>query len=164
MAVNVKKAIGAGIAAGLISGLVKMGWENVFPPRTVERDAKNPPYKTMKMLGIPDKVIHQNYSFSGHKIEWPGFIIHYGFSVSWAVLYELLRHKYPAITKDHGTWYGIGVWAAFHLGVMPALNVVPSAKEQPKDEHLSELVGHMVWMWTNDLVGGKVYDELIDKE
>ena len=32
MAVNVKKAIGAGIAAGLISGLVKMGWENVFPP------------------------------------------------------------------------------------------------------------------------------------
>lgn len=164
MAVNVKKAIGAGIAAGLISGLVKMGWENVFPPRTEERDAQNPPYKTMKFLGIPDKLIHKNYTYSGHQIEWPGFIIHYGFSVSWAVLYELMRHKYPAITKDHGTWYGLGVWAAFHLGVMPALNVVPSAKDQPKDEHLSELVGHMVWMWTNDLVGSKVYDELKDKD
>lgn len=164
MAVNVKKAIGAGIAAGLISGLVKMGWENVFPPRTEERDAQNPPYKTMKLLGIPDKLIHKNYTYSGHQIEWPGFIIHYGFSVSWAVLYELIRHKYPTITKDHGTWYGIGVWAAFHLGVMPALNVVPSAKDQPKDEHLSELVGHMVWMWTNDLVGSKVYDELKDKD
>ncbi|HIW90001.1 MAG TPA: DUF1440 domain-containing protein, partial [Candidatus Ligilactobacillus excrementipullorum] len=119
MAVSVKKAIGAGIAAGLISGLVKMGWENVFPPRTEERDAENPPYKTMRMLGLSDQVLRQKYTFSGHEIEWPGFIMHYGFSVSWAVIYELLRHKFPAITKGHGTWYGIGVWAVFHLGVMP---------------------------------------------
>ncbi|GBG94204.1 membrane protein [Ligilactobacillus salitolerans] len=164
MAMDAKKALGAGIAAGLISGLVKLGWENVLPPRTADRDAENPPYKTMKLLGVPDKLIHQKYHFSGHEIEWPGFIIHFGFSASFAALYELLRHKYPAIAKDHGTLYGIGVWAAFHLGVMPALNVVPSAKDQPKDEHVSELLGHMVWMWTNDLVGKKIYAELTNKK
>ena len=164
MTLDFKKAVGAGIAAGLISGLVKMGWENVFPPRTEERDAQNPPYKTMKMLGLPDSLIHQSYTYSGHKLEWPGFIIHYGFSVSGAIVYELLRRKYPAITKGHGTLYGLGVWSVFHLGVMPALKVVPSAKDQPTEEHLSELVGQMVWMWTNDLVGGKVYDELTSKD
>ncbi len=32
----------AGAAAGLVSGLVKLGWEALLPPRTPERDATNP--------------------------------------------------------------------------------------------------------------------------
>lgn len=32
-----------GIIGGILSGIVKLGWEVMFPPRTPERNATNPP-------------------------------------------------------------------------------------------------------------------------
>ena len=31
---SLKNTLVAGLAAGVISGLVKLGWENILPPRT----------------------------------------------------------------------------------------------------------------------------------
>ena len=36
-------ALLVGLIAGLVSAIVKFGWEVPFPPRTPERDATNPP-------------------------------------------------------------------------------------------------------------------------
>jgi len=41
------KLLIAGIIAGLLSGVVKLGWEVMFPPRTPSRDATNPPQQHM---------------------------------------------------------------------------------------------------------------------
>ena len=41
--INWGKSITVGITAGLVAGLVKLGWENILPPRTPERDQTNPP-------------------------------------------------------------------------------------------------------------------------
>ncbi|MCT3570486.1 DUF1440 domain-containing protein, partial [Levilactobacillus brevis] len=87
-------------------------------------------------------------------------VIHFGFSTTFAVLYQILGEKVPAIKKDAGTWFGLAIWVAFHLGIMPVMGTVPTAKEQPKDEHISEALGHIVWMVTNDLVGTDVYRRL----
>ena len=35
--INYKAALVAGVAAGFVSGLVKLGWENLMPPRLVRR-------------------------------------------------------------------------------------------------------------------------------
>ena len=40
---SIVKLAAVGAVAGLVSGLVKLGWENILPPRTPERDATNPP-------------------------------------------------------------------------------------------------------------------------
>ena len=40
---NYKHVLLAGVSAGVISGLVKLGWENILPPRTPERNKVNPP-------------------------------------------------------------------------------------------------------------------------
>ena len=53
---NLKAAIKAGTAAGLISGLVKLGWEDVLPPRTPERNATNPPQRLLEHFFFYDKV------------------------------------------------------------------------------------------------------------
>ena len=42
------------------------------------------------------------------------------------------------------------------------MGTVPSAKEQPKEEHLSEALGHIAWMWTNDIVGRELYRRLTE--
>ena len=41
-----KNVLIAGTAAGVISGLVKLGWENILPPRTPERN-KTIPHKNL---------------------------------------------------------------------------------------------------------------------
>ena len=44
------KLLIAGIIAGLLSGVVKLGWEVMFPPRTPSRDATNPPQQLLQLL------------------------------------------------------------------------------------------------------------------
>lgn len=154
-------AIIAGTAAGVVSGLVKLGWENVLPPRTEERDATNPPQTLLQQFGVPAKVTHATYHYSGHELPWVSYVIHFGFSTTFAVLYQILGEKIPAIKKDAGAWFGLAIWVAFHLGIMPAMGTVPSAKEQPEEEHVSEALGHVIWMVTNDLVGDEVYRRLV---
>lgn len=158
---NLPAAILAGGVAGVVSGLVKLGWENILPPRTAARDATNPPQTLLQQLGVPAKVTHATYHYSGHTLPWVSYVIHFGFSTTFAVLYQIVGEKLPLIKKDAGTWFGLTVWIAFHLGIMPAMKTVPSARQQPKEEHLSEALGHIVWMVTNDLVGEEVYRRLV---
>lgn len=44
------KSVWFGIIAGMISGMVKIGWEKILPPRTLARDVVNPPqqYRTRR--------------------------------------------------------------------------------------------------------------------
>ena len=37
------KSIWYGFIAGMISGMVKIGWEAILPPRTIARNMTNPP-------------------------------------------------------------------------------------------------------------------------
>lgn len=157
-------AVLAGGAAGILSGLVKLGWENVLPPRTAARDATNPPQTLLQQLGVPAKLTHATYRYSGHELPWVSYVIHFGFSTTFAVLYQIIGEKLPGIKKDAGTWFGLTIWLAFHLGIMPAMGTVPAAKDQPLSEHVSEALGHVVWMVTNDLVGTSVYHRLVHEK
>lgn len=157
---NLKKAVIAGTAAGLVSGLVKLGWENVLPPRTEERDETNPPQKLLQQLGIPKSITHLTYRYSGHDLPITSYLVHFGFSVSFAVIYEVLSENRQYLRVGDGSIFGLAVWVAFHLGIMPAMGTVPSAKDQPFEEHLSEALGHIAWMWTNDVVGQELYKRL----
>ena len=146
------KLLWAGIIAGLLSGIVKLGWEVMFPPRTPVRDATNPPQQLLQLLGVPSDVTHLTYSFSEHALPWISFIIHYSFSVVIAIIYILLAKKYTKITLGYGALFGIIIWIAFHLIIMPIMQVVPSPFEQPFAEHISELFGHIVWMMVIEMV------------
>ncbi|WP_143462386.1 DUF1440 domain-containing protein [Levilactobacillus enshiensis] len=158
---DLKAAVIAGGAAGIVSGLVKLGWENVLPPRTAARDATNPPQTLLEQFGVPAKVTHASYHYSGHELPWVSYVIHFGFSTTFAVLYQIIGEKLPFVKKDAGTWFGLAIWVAFHLGIMPLMGTVPAPENQPKEEHLSESLGHIVWMVTNDLVGAEVYRRLV---
>ena len=147
---NVKKILTAGAEAGVISGLVKLGWENVLPPRTPERDRVNPPQTLLQQLGVPSKLTQATYHYSGQDLPWVSYLVHFGFSISFATIYAaLLSKKVKELTVGQGIPFGLAVWVAFHLVIMPALKTVPSAHQQPWREHLSESLGHAVWMWTN---------------
>ncbi|MCH4009519.1 DUF1440 domain-containing protein [Companilactobacillus sp.] len=161
---NLKDAVIAGTAAGIFSGLVKLGWENILPPRTAERDSTNPPQKLLQQFGVPEKVTHATYTYSGHQLPWVSYLMHFGFSTSFAIIYEVLFENKKYLRGTSSTIFGLAIWVAFHLGIMPYMGTVPAGKDQPTEEHISEALGHIAWMWTNDLVGHEIYRRLTEKK
>lgn len=150
MRLDLKKTLLVGTAAGFVSGLVKLGWENVLPPRTAERDKVNPPQTLLQQLGVPAKLTQSTYTYSGQKLPWVSYLVHFGFSISFATAYAaLLEKKVKALTLGEGIPFGLAVWVAFHLVIMPKMGTVPDAHDQPAEEHISESLGHAIWMWTN---------------
>ena len=161
---NYKHVLLAGMSAGVISGLVKLGWENILPPRTPERNKVNPPQKLLQQLGVPATLTQATYCYSGEELPWVSYLVHFGFSISFATAYAaLLDEKVRSLTLGEGIPFGLAVWVAFHLVIMPAMKTVPSVHDQPWEEHLSEALGHTVWMWTNHEIADEVLRQLKQK-
>jgi putative membrane protein len=154
--ISLGKAITVGVAAGMVAGLVKIGWENILPPRTPERDQTNPPQRLLEQLGVPAEVTHATYTYSGQQLPWVSYLVHFSFSAGFGALYSVAGQLTPWIKKGHGVPFGLAVWDIFHVRLMPLLGTVPAAKDQPVEEHVSEILGHALWMWTIDaLVNSK---------
>ncbi|WP_141434427.1 DUF1440 domain-containing protein [Bacillus sp. 03113] len=152
---NVSTAIIVGIIGGLISGIVKLGWEILLPPRTIERNLTNPPQELLQQMGVPSDITHLTYMYSGIEVPWVSLIIHFSFSIGVAILYCVLAEYYPKIKWGQGIVFGLFMWIAFHLIIMPALGTVPAMWNQPFSEHLSEALGHMLWMWIIEVFRNK---------
>ena len=52
-----------------------------------------------------------------------------------------------------GALYGIIIWVAWHLIIMPVLGTTPAPWQMPFAEHFSEFFGHIVWGWSIAAVG-----------
>ncbi|WP_144938139.1 YagU family protein [Rothia kristinae] len=145
-------AVLIGVIAGIFSGIVKFGWEVPFPPRSPERNATNPPQALLELLGMSPEATHQTYTYLGNDLPWVSFIVHFAFAISFAVLYCVIAEYRPGITLWQGAVFGLAVWVAFHLVVMPLMGIVPAPWEQPFGEHFSEALGHVVWAWSIEIV------------
>ena len=141
-----------GVIAGIFGGIVKFGWEVPFPPRTPERNATNPPQALLEIFGFSPEITHQTYSYLGNDLPYMSFIVHFAFSIFFGVLYSVVAEYWPKIKLWHGVAFGIVLDILFHVIIMPAMGVVPAPWEQPLGEHLSEFFGHIVWLWSIELV------------
>ena len=138
----------AGVLGGIVSAIVKFGWEVPLPPRTPERNATNPPQELLQQLGVPESVTHLSYTFNGNEgLPWVSFIVHFSFSIAFALIYCLLAERFPQIKLWQGAAFGIFVYVAFHVVLMPLMGTVPAPWNQPFAEHFSEFFGHIIWLW-----------------
>lgn len=149
---NYKVAALAGLVGGVFSAIVKFGWEVPFPPRTPERNATNPPQELLQQMGFSEEMTHTTVVFNGNELPIYSFVIHFSFAIFFGLLYCLLAEKYPKIKLWQGTLFGLFLWIAFHVVIMPAMGTVPVPWDQPFEEHFSEALGHMIWMWSIEIV------------
>jgi len=79
------------------------------------------------------------------------FLVHFCFSIFFAVLYAVLAERFPQVKLWQGAAFGVAIWIIFHIIVKPLMGVVPAPWNQPFEEHFSELFGHAVWMWAIEI-------------
>ena len=146
-------AVLVGIIAGIFSGIIKFGWEVPFPPRTPERNATNPPQALLEQIfGMSPETSHATYSYLGNNLPYMSFIIHFSFAIFFAVLYCVVAEYWPKIKLWQGAVFGIVLDILFHVIIMPAMGIVPAPWNQPFGEHFSEFFGHIIWLWSIELV------------
>lgn len=141
-------AIFIGIIGGIVSGIVKLGWEVMFPPRVVER--LTPPQILLENMGVHVK--DMTYQFSGWILNYGNFIIHFGFSIVCAIIYCYIAEIWPKIKLWQGCAAGLVFWFGAHILIMPLMGLTPSAIQLPFDEQISEIFGHIIWMWVIEIV------------
>jgi putative membrane protein len=144
-------AAAVGVIAGIIAAIIKFGWEVPFPPRTPERNMTNPPQELLQQIGFSSDFTHTTISFNGNDIIIVSILVHFAFSIFFVGLYCVLAEKYPQIKLWQGVAYGLFIWFAWHVVLMPALGTIPAPWDQPWEEHFSEITGHAAWMWVAEL-------------
>ncbi|WP_075181763.1 DUF1440 domain-containing protein [Pantoea sp. 1.19] len=141
-------ALVAGLVAGVISALVKSGFEGLIPPRTAETTP--PPMLLLEKLGV--NVDALNYHWLGYTINWGGNGVHIVFSVVIAMFYCALVELFPRIKLLHGLFFGFLVSVFAHGLIVPLLGLsgwLWTAGYQPI---MSEFVGTAFWMWTIEAI------------
>ncbi|SUB23458.1 YagU family protein [Avibacterium avium] len=157
-----------GIIAGLISAFVKWGAEHPFPPRSpfdlfvtacqdpsqalevCSRAFLNPPHVFLRdYFGIdPTEAV---FTFADHGFNWIG-VTHITFSIVFAVGYCVVAERFPKIKFWQGVGAGLIADVCVHYITFPALGLTPPVLDWPLYEHVSELVGHVFWFWTIEIV------------
>ncbi len=141
------KSVWYGLITGIVTGWVKLGWEQLFPPRTLARGVSNEPQFLLQQLGVPHDITTAFVYYSDNQIQWVALCIHFSFSIFFSFLFILLIQYWPKIAVFEGAAYGIASWIAFHLVILPAIGNVPPMWGQPLTELGSEFFGHIAWAW-----------------
>ncbi len=149
---RVPVAVLVGLIGGVFSAIVKFGREIPFPPRTPVRDATNPPQALLELFGMSPETSHLTYSYLGNERPIISFVVHFSFAIAFGVLYAVVAEYWPRIKLWQGAAFGVVVYVLFHIVVMPAMGIVPAPWDQPFGEHFSELFGHVVWLWSIEIV------------
>lgn len=145
---SLNQLIGVGIAAGIISALVKSGVETLLPPRLP--DAVPPPIGLLELFGFD--ATGMTYQFSDQVVNWGGNGVHILFSVVIAVIYCLLVQAKPIFRTGQGIPFGLAMGLGAHMIVLPIIGAGPMFWNIPVEGYVSEIVGTIVWIWTIECV------------
>lgn len=70
---------------------------------------------------------------------------HFAFGASCAILYCAASPHLKMNPWVKGSLFGLGVWSANYLGLIPAFNLRPSAKNTPGRRNFMMIASHVVW-------------------
>ena len=155
---RLKVATIVGFIGGAFSALVKFGWEVPFPPRTPgPRSETNPPQSMLEWFGMSHDTSHTMVTFSNNQLPIMSFIVHFSFAIAFGLIYCIAAEYFPRIKMWQGAVFGIVVYIGAHVVVMPLLGWAPNpfpwvAGAQTWSEHFSEFFGHIVWLWSIEIV------------
>ncbi|MDY2946969.1 MAG: DUF1440 domain-containing protein [Mannheimia varigena] len=91
------------------------------------------------------------FTFADHPFNSIG-VTHMIFSLVFAIGYCIVAEIFPKIKFWQGIGAGLIANICVHYITFPALGLTPPVAEWPLYEHISELVGHIFWFWTIEVI------------
>lgn len=70
---------------------------------------------------------------------------HFGYGAGMGSAYALTAHRVPGHPLAKGVGFGLAVWGASYLGLLPAMGVLPPATRTPLRRNLLMIGAHVVW-------------------
>jgi uncharacterized membrane protein YagU involved in acid resistance len=70
---------------------------------------------------------------------------HFAYGAAAGTLYPLVAERVAGGPLATGIAYGLGVWAASYLGLLPALGLLAPATEHPRGRTALMVAAHVVW-------------------
>lgn len=145
-----ERSLAKGLLAGLIGGLVataaKTIGEKIYPPRT--HGEPEPPDV------LVDKVTGHALSGTGKTVA--AETIHWGFGAAVGAAYGALAEFYPAASAKEGASFGLTLAALTHETALPALGLSAEPGDQTQREQTSEMITHVIFGVTTEIVRGIV--------
>jgi uncharacterized membrane protein YagU involved in acid resistance len=134
----------AGAIAGFVAtapmSAVMLRWHRRLPWR--QQEPLPPEQVTANVLdaaGLDDDL-------SRPQIAALAVLNHFGYGATVGSIYGLLTSgSRPVSPLLNGVAYGLGIWGASYLGLLPALGLYRSATEEPAERNLLMLSAHVVW-------------------
>lgn len=83
-------------------------------------------------------------------------VAHFGYGTSMGALYGPVGLALPVPGLVSGIGWGLAVWAASYLGLLPALNILSSALHHPPKRDALMIAAHVVWGATLGIVSERV--------
>lgn len=140
-----RAALGAVI--GLIGGVVATGpmtvamilWHRRLPAS--ERYALPPREITMKLargVGVSHKMNSEARAAAT-------LLAHFGYGGAAGALYGAVADKIPVPTLCKGIGFGLVLWSASYLGLLPGTGVLKTAADHPARRNALMIAAHAVW-------------------
>lgn len=70
---------------------------------------------------------------------------HFGYGAAMGAAFGPLQKRVPLPTIAQGVLYGLLVWAASYLGLLPLLGISASGHKEPLRRNLMMIAAHVVW-------------------
>lgn len=70
---------------------------------------------------------------------------HFAYGAATGALYPLVADRLPGGAAAKGIVYGLGVWTASYLGLLPSLGILTPAAEHPRERNALMIAAHVVW-------------------
>jgi uncharacterized membrane protein YagU involved in acid resistance len=109
-----------------------------LPPRQIT-------VRATRKLGIRSHLDHSETSALS-------VLAHFGYGTATGTLYAPLARRIPGPPIAGGIAYGLFVWAASYLGLLPALGLLTPATKHPAQRNVLMIVAHIIWGATLGLV------------
>jgi uncharacterized membrane protein YagU involved in acid resistance len=102
---------------------------------------------------LPPEIIIQDLTQRAHirqhmnKVQILGatLVSHFGYGAVMGTLYSMLVRKIALPAAVKGALFGLGVWAASYLGLLPLLGMAEAGQKEPGRRNLLMIAAHVIW-------------------
>jgi uncharacterized membrane protein YagU involved in acid resistance len=147
------KTVQAWLQGGL-AGFVATGPMSVFMLATKRFLPKRHRY------ALPPEIIteeltqrmHVRWHMNKKQVEVATIVSHFGYGAAMGMLYGTSGKNIPLPSPVKGVLFGLVVWVASYLGLLPLIGMSESGQREPGKRNLMMIAAHVVWGATMGLV------------